>query len=351
MNSYLNNLAARTAETAPLLHPRLPSLFEPAASGPQISLFAEDQRVDEAVEAQTVAPAQEWSPAPDPLPSDHQKTPQKSAGPPGAPAAAAQLAPASLPVMPAPRAESKSSVERMSTPQTTISAQKEVVRHISETVFLERVVQRSITEPPAEGVRRAARIEETPQLQLPSQPAAASAPARLESTAQPEDMPQIQAQLIRLPAETPAMPLLTPVADHRPGDRVAVESQLGEYAPGRRQPQMPEMSGQVGKRREREVTSPVAVVPHREPAPEQKHRLPPAPTQRFASPDLPQLRPEPQRQPAEPAPPPTVEVHIGRIEVRATPPPAKPLAAKKQRTAVMSLDDYLRQRNGRGRTK
>jgi hypothetical protein len=42
---------------------------------------------------------------------------------------------------------------------------------------------------------------------------------------------------------------------------------------------------------------------------------------------------------------PTVHVTIGRIEVRATPPPVPP---PKQRTTppVMSLDDYLRQRDG-----
>jgi hypothetical protein len=50
---------------------------------------------------------------------------------------------------------------------------------------------------------------------------------------------------------------------------------------------------------------------------------------------------------ATPKPAPTIQVTIGRIEVRATPPPAPP---QKQRSAppVMSLDEYLRQRARRG---
>ena len=44
-------------------------------------------------------------------------------------------------------------------------------------------------------------------------------------------------------------------------------------------------------------------------------------------------------------PTPTIHVTIGRIEVRATPPPAQ--HAKKPNSAppVMTLDDYLRQRS------
>lgn len=50
-----------------------------------------------------------------------------------------------------------------------------------------------------------------------------------------------------------------------------------------------------------------------------------------------------------PAPPePTIQVTIGRIEVRATPPPAAPV--RKQSTpAVMNLNDYLQARNGGSR--
>lgn len=53
---------------------------------------------------------------------------------------------------------------------------------------------------------------------------------------------------------------------------------------------------------------------------------------------------QPPVTPPEPAP--TVQITIGRIEVRATPPPPAKAAQKQPRTPVLSLEDYLRQRNG-----
>ncbi|MDE2372537.1 MAG: hypothetical protein KGN16_26460, partial [Burkholderiales bacterium] len=52
--------------------------------------------------------------------------------------------------------------------------------------------------------------------------------------------------------------------------------------------------------------------------------------------------------PPRPAPPPPIEVTIGRVEIRAVAPPAAP--ARTQRTAGprLSLDDYLRRRDGGG---
>lgn len=49
----------------------------------------------------------------------------------------------------------------------------------------------------------------------------------------------------------------------------------------------------------------------------------------------------------EPAPPaPTIQVTIGRIEVRATPPTAAPARAARPATPKLSLEDYLRSRSG-----
>lgn len=50
----------------------------------------------------------------------------------------------------------------------------------------------------------------------------------------------------------------------------------------------------------------------------------------------------------EPAAPPTVQVTIGRIEVRATPAPSTVATSKPTRAPVMSLEEYLRNRNRGG---
>lgn len=57
-----------------------------------------------------------------------------------------------------------------------------------------------------------------------------------------------------------------------------------------------------------------------------------------------QTAPDPGQQPA-----PTIQVSIGRIEVRATRPPAPALPRERTNPSVMSLDEYLRQRSGGGR--
>jgi hypothetical protein len=63
------------------------------------------------------------------------------------------------------------------------------------------------------------------------------------------------------------------------------------------------------------------------------------------------LRESPMRPPARrvapeaAAPTPTIQVTIGRIEVRATT-PVRPTRTERSTPSVMSLDDYLRQRDG-----
>ncbi|WP_199746994.1 hypothetical protein, partial [Corallococcus sp. AB049A] len=51
----------------------------------------------------------------------------------------------------------------------------------------------------------------------------------------------------------------------------------------------------------------------------------------------------------ESAPAPVVQVTIGRIEVRAVTPPAPARPAPARTSPSLSLDEYLRRRNGGGR--
>jgi hypothetical protein len=53
-------------------------------------------------------------------------------------------------------------------------------------------------------------------------------------------------------------------------------------------------------------------------------------------------------EPTSAAPPPIIQVTIGRIDVRATPAPAAPAQRQRATPPVMGLDDYLRQRAKRG---
>lgn len=51
-----------------------------------------------------------------------------------------------------------------------------------------------------------------------------------------------------------------------------------------------------------------------------------------------------------PTPAPTIQVTIGRIEVRATPAPKAPVRERPSAPAALSLEDYLKQRSrGEGR--
>lgn len=64
---------------------------------------------------------------------------------------------------------------------------------------------------------------------------------------------------------------------------------------------------------------------------------------------VPHLPAEQKRPFTEPdTPEQVIQVHIGRIEIRATPPETAPSPKKQRQLPVMGLDDYLRQRNGQG---
>ena len=88
--------------------------------------------------------------------------------------------------------------------------------------------------------------------------------------------------------------------------------------------------------------------PQSEPAARERRRdrVPTGPDEvRLPSP--PALQPPPVPAQAAPTEPPVVRVTIGRVEVRAVLPPAPPERATPRRAPRMTLDEYLRQGDGR----
>lgn len=63
---------------------------------------------------------------------------------------------------------------------------------------------------------------------------------------------------------------------------------------------------------------------------------------------IPHLPAEQKRPLPDAMPEPVIQVHIGRIEVRAASPETAPSPKKQRQLPVMGLDDYLRQRNAQG---
>jgi hypothetical protein len=127
----------------------------------------------------------------------------------------------------------------------------------------------------------------------------------------------------------------TPRAQKAVEVRIARASQTIESTPGM-PPYRPEAVIQQPR--------PKPASPQVEPASLQTPRVPPA----VQSPGT--FRPkasDPQATP--PGQPTTIQVTIGRIEVHAAPPPAATGSRKSRSTPLMSLEDYLKQRNGEKR--
>lgn len=61
-----------------------------------------------------------------------------------------------------------------------------------------------------------------------------------------------------------------------------------------------------------------------------------------------QLAFPPRQQPAAAAAEPVIQVTIGRIEVRATPPPLQPARPRPAAQSAGSLEEYLQRRSRRG---
>jgi hypothetical protein len=165
-----------------------------------------------------------------------------------------------------------------------------------------------------------------------------------------KEQPESRAEILAVPPQTliaSSLPPAPKLIEHRgepvtPISPSAISSvHQPEISPERSEPN----SSPVTTGAERSPLSPSRIIPVKE-SPAIRPAPIPAPaievvsrrsrSAAWESIDAPQL--------ASPAP--TIHVTIGRIEVRATPPPVSAQSKSRPAAPVMSLDDYLRQRGG-----
>jgi hypothetical protein len=324
--SYLDNLVARNLPETAVIQPRPISLFEAwpgtAARANPFSIPATSE--EETVVSPTSSQAQ-------PL-SHVSYSPETSVPPPAALPTTAPPAPA-IAASPLPPAAPSTTVMRATqqpasptpTPPTLPAALPSPLYHAS-----------------------------TPRL-------TSSEPARLPRRQQPvDDNPAAKSALSRQPALSPAMSVnVIPAspyyqAEPQPAREIHTPTLIREHitllqsvtkTPPQPTPTLVEIVREQPIQPLPQVTAASAITP--EPA-SQPATAPAAIRPEQIKPftpvhDRPAHHQTPVTPPPEPTP--TVQITIGRIEVRATSPPAK-AEQKQTQTPVLSLDDYLRQRNG-----
>ncbi|MDV7390896.1 hypothetical protein RZS08_06075 [Arthrospira platensis SPKY1] len=324
MSDYLSNLVARTLAAAPVLQPRQPSLFEPVGGG--WGLGNRDWGV--AAEAETAVSPLMPSPTPPPVrpvwpetavatsPPIQPARPETAAVTPP-PAAVAQPQPAPPP---APHAEPLAA----SQPERPMAArmEKKTAPSPPPMTIRERIIQQTVVE------KKERLVPAGPPPAAPIHPAKAMA--------------------VPVPVAVQPRPLSPPP----PPVPETVKTRPQDEPPIRSMPAVP--------KRPSAAEPPVRIVerqhptsePSPPPKPDKRQVAPPPTIRERILPPTAATSPERERATngryASEPPPPTIQVHIGRIEVRATPPP-QPVAKSRPTPALTSLDDYLRQRNGGSR--
>jgi hypothetical protein len=287
MSDYLSNLVARTLATVPVLQPRQPSLFEPVGGG--WGLGNRDWGVVAEVETAAFPP---------PIQPTRSET-------------AAVTPPPTTLVQPQPVPERPLAARPEKKPAPTPSPM----------TIRERIIQQTVVE------KKGRLIPAAPPTAAPPRPAKALA-VPVPAAVQP-----------RPPSPPPAP------APEKVNSRSQNEPPIRPLPTAAKQPFAPEPPLRIVER-ERPTSEPSP------PPKPDKRQVAPPPTIRERILPRAAIAP-PQREQAmngrytpEPPPAPTIQVHIGRIEVRATPPPPQPAAKSGPKAALTSLDDYLRQRNG-----
>jgi hypothetical protein len=289
MNNYLNHLVNRTSDRANQVKPRLPSLFEPLPETAilRTGLTSEDDSL--------IAPALDGTEGP----SFRAHSPQIQ-----------EIASNVLPQVHPPVAALSEPLPRSLGQELLSRAQPSALQPLS--------IETASTNP-APTLRR-------------------------------KEQPELRAEILAVPPQMLIASSLPPAPKliERSGDPVIIPRERSvissvrqpEISPERSEPN----SSPVTTGAERGPLSPSRIIPVKEspairpapiPAPAIEVTSRQSRSAAWGSIDAPQL--------ASPAP--TIHVTIGRIEVRATPPP---VSGVKSRSAapVMSLDDYLRQRGG-----
>jgi len=284
MNDYLSTLAARGLNQAPVVQPRLGSIFEPAANQSRPlaeSVWGEEERFVE----QRISPRE----------SGHRR-PTRQSSPTFVPSPTASGASASdaLPVRAA---------QPLDEPSAT--SQGHIVSPLAP------------ASPPV--ISQPAVRVETPSIQ------AAPPAIRHSDPAQPlvDNPSRHDKEFSSRPTHPPGSPVIEPVIQRAEAPRVGLAETDGT---GRDTSQLSKPSAQLA---EPSVIAPV--VPHPQPT---QHR-----TEDYPLASLRQLATKAG---------PTIQVTIGRVEVRAIVPPAPtpPRPVEAPRGPMLSLEEYLKQRNG-----
>lgn len=300
MSNLLSSLITRTTETAVptdshqavILQPRPRALFETETPAAMLSLPIENLETAESTpqSIQPPAPAEPRRPIPEMKPATVQPPPK----PVRQKQSATESAPASRPPAPPPLTASKSppKLPAVAAPEPAPTPDR---LPLMQTAVVET---RLVREQPV--IR--------PQIQRIVAPETAVPHVKERPATSPQEKPT---QLARL--DSPPVPSLpqkeSPAAKATPA---AIQTTV-----------ITALAGPKAAPRRPAAIVPTQTVPHI-PA-EQKRPLPDAD-----------------------APEPVIQVHIGRVEVRATPPETAPSPKKQRQLPVMGLDDYLRNRNGQG---
>ncbi len=355
MSDYLTRLAARSLSLTEVIRPRLPSLFEPPPEADQFVLAqrpgAEMSDVDSTLngsDSQVFTPRRPLVPSlvrgpseerpsveksPAPLNMSHQarsgstETPDLHAG-----------QPSDQPLMPQTPAAFQRIEARSERPRTDLSPAQEqpAPRQTGAQVFPPMADRLPDSRARQQDPGKPKPFQEFIREETVSRPPSSAA----KQLPHPQIAPAVERTVVERFAvyEEPSQPSAedpTRAASHRAvtgrqhapfdaTDRVLIEQLVSPERP--RSP----------------------VIAHLEPSENQPLRTP-TPARILAQPRL--VVPHVQLKANAPAettakPAPTIQVTIGRIEVRATPPPSQPPQRQRSVPPVMSLEEYLRQRSG-----